>query len=176
LSCIFFVFHYDLFFVLLLNHKKYQKGETGVLSLQIPKFLEAQQSSQTSVLTPMPCKVTKVFVKPGQRVEKDQSLMTLEAMKMEVDFLFYFLFHLMFFFFIFFFHFICLIDIIYLFILFVPFLFCFFSFFFFFFCSFPSSISFELTENPSSHFIFSMLLKPLSMVSLTKSITLKEHL
>jgi len=45
-----------------------------------------QKSDASSVLSPMPCKVTKVLVKPGQKVEKDQPLVTLEAMKMEVLF------------------------------------------------------------------------------------------
>jgi len=43
-----------------------------------------QKSDASSVLSPMPCKVTKVLVKPGQKVEKDQPLVALEAMKMEV--------------------------------------------------------------------------------------------
>lgn len=56
-----------------------------MLALKEPEFLGQQKASASSVLTPMPCKVTKVLVKPGQKVEKDQPLLALEAMKMEVQ-------------------------------------------------------------------------------------------
>lgn len=36
-----------------------------------------------SVKTPMPCKISQVLVSPGQKVEKDTTLVVLEAMKME---------------------------------------------------------------------------------------------
>lgn len=50
-----------------------------------PAFLATESAGDvSSVLSPMPCKITQVLVKPGQKVEKDQQLMILEAMKMEV--------------------------------------------------------------------------------------------
>jgi len=36
-----------------------------------------------SLLSPMPCKILKVDVKPGDRVKKDQMLLVIESMKME---------------------------------------------------------------------------------------------
>lgn len=41
-------------------------------------------SSNASIITPMPGKVIKVLVKPGDSIVADQKLMILEAMKMEV--------------------------------------------------------------------------------------------
>jgi len=45
--------------------------------------MNQQKDTAASVLSPMPSKVTKVMVKPGQKVVKDQPLVALEAMKME---------------------------------------------------------------------------------------------
>ncbi len=39
-----------------------------------------------NVKSPMPCKVTVVYVKSGDKVKKGTPLMVLEAMKMEVSF------------------------------------------------------------------------------------------
>lgn len=36
-----------------------------------------------SLLSPMPCKILRVNVKPGDEVKKDQSLLVIESMKME---------------------------------------------------------------------------------------------
>lgn len=36
-----------------------------------------------SVKTPMPCKISQVFVKPGQVIKQGDTLIVLEAMKME---------------------------------------------------------------------------------------------
>lgn len=40
-------------------------------------------STSGSVKTPMPCKISQVMVKPGQKVEKGAAIFVLEAMKME---------------------------------------------------------------------------------------------
>ncbi|KAL7753477.1 hypothetical protein RI367_001252 [Sorochytrium milnesiophthora] len=49
-----------------------------------PTFLSAGKSETTgSVRTPMPCKISQVLVKPGDKVEKGAPLIVLEAMKME---------------------------------------------------------------------------------------------
>lgn len=41
------------------------------------------KSSNDKILAPMPGKVTKIFVIPGQKVQKGQTLLVMEAMKME---------------------------------------------------------------------------------------------
>lgn len=41
------------------------------------------ESNDGSLVTPMPCKISQVNVKPGDVVKKGQTLIILEAMKME---------------------------------------------------------------------------------------------
>jgi 3-methylcrotonyl-CoA carboxylase alpha subunit len=55
------------------------------LSLPVASFLEATEVSggASSVKTPMPCKITGVFTEPGKHVAKGETLIVLEAMKME---------------------------------------------------------------------------------------------
>ncbi|OZJ01662.1 hypothetical protein BZG36_05516, partial [Bifiguratus adelaidae] len=49
-----------------------------------PEFLHGGLTEATgSVMTPMPCKISQVLVKPGQKVEQGAPLVVLEAMKME---------------------------------------------------------------------------------------------
>jgi acetyl/propionyl-CoA carboxylase alpha subunit len=50
---------------------------------------ESDKININSVVTPMPCKIANVFVKVGQHVKKDDPLIILEAMKMEVKELFF---------------------------------------------------------------------------------------
>ncbi|KAI8393499.1 carbamoyl-phosphate synthase L chain, ATP binding domain-containing protein [Radiomyces spectabilis] len=56
------------------------------LKLPIPAYVTgsgAGAEAAGSVKTPMPCKISQVLVKPGQKIEKDMALIVLEAMKME---------------------------------------------------------------------------------------------
>jgi 3-methylcrotonyl-CoA carboxylase alpha subunit len=56
------------------------------LRLAPPKFLAKALGSKDlarSVMAPMPCKVLRVDVAPGQEVDKDQVLVVVESMKME---------------------------------------------------------------------------------------------
>ncbi|KAI8987177.1 carbamoyl-phosphate synthase L chain, ATP binding domain-containing protein [Pilobolus umbonatus] len=56
------------------------------LQLPTPKYLaEAMDGGHGvgSVKTPMPCKISQVFIQPGQYVEKGATILILEAMKME---------------------------------------------------------------------------------------------
>ncbi|KAL1934018.1 hypothetical protein VTP01DRAFT_6200 [Rhizomucor pusillus] len=56
------------------------------LDLATPEYIvgtAAGADSLGSVKTPMPCKISQVLVSPGQKVEKDTTLVVLEAMKME---------------------------------------------------------------------------------------------
>ncbi|CAG8440549.1 3459_t:CDS:10 [Ambispora gerdemannii] len=61
-------------------------GEHGKTVLQIPTpaYLSAETSDVVgSIKTPMPCKISQIFVTVGQVVEKGTPLIVLEAMKME---------------------------------------------------------------------------------------------
>lgn len=54
--------------------------------LATPAYIVASAKgadSAGSVKTPMPCKISQVLVTPGQTIEKGQTLIVLEAMKME---------------------------------------------------------------------------------------------
>lgn len=56
------------------------------MTLPTPGYILASAAGAAttgSVKTPMPCKISQVLVKPGQQVEKDTTLIVLEAMKME---------------------------------------------------------------------------------------------
>ncbi|ORY97946.1 carbamoyl-phosphate synthase L chain, ATP binding domain-domain-containing protein [Syncephalastrum racemosum] len=62
-----------------------EAGRTD-LTLPTPGYILASAAGVAgtgSVKTPMPCKISQVLVKPGQQVEKDTTLIVLEAMKME---------------------------------------------------------------------------------------------
>ncbi|CAB4390730.1 unnamed protein product [Rhizophagus irregularis] len=55
-----------------------------VLKIPEPSYLQSKLADVAgSIKTPMPCKISQVFVKPGQIVEKGTPLVVLEAMKME---------------------------------------------------------------------------------------------
>ncbi|KAM3581946.1 hypothetical protein VKS41_005386 [Umbelopsis sp. WA50703] len=61
-------------------------GEHGrtTFTIPTPSYLTAGAADAVgSVKTPMPCKISQVLVKPGEKVEKDAPLIILEAMKME---------------------------------------------------------------------------------------------
>ncbi|KAI8971513.1 carbamoyl-phosphate synthase L chain, ATP binding domain-containing protein [Mycotypha africana] len=59
------------------------------LKLPTPKYLEGLRNSQGtagaagSIKTPMPCKISQILVQPGQHIKKGDTLIVLEAMKME---------------------------------------------------------------------------------------------
>lgn len=54
------------------------------LFTELPLFASVKsEGSDGSVVTPMPCKISQVNVKPGDSVKKGQTLVILEAMKME---------------------------------------------------------------------------------------------
>ncbi|KAI7871713.1 carbamoyl-phosphate synthase L chain, ATP binding domain-containing protein [Spinellus fusiger] len=61
-----------------------QHGRTD-MRLAVPFYLSSNESvgAAGSVKTPMPCKISQVMVKAGQKIEKDAVLVVLEAMKME---------------------------------------------------------------------------------------------
>ncbi len=49
--------------------------------------LRQRESTQTDTITvPMPCKILKVYVKPGDRVSRGDTLFTMEAMKMQSNY------------------------------------------------------------------------------------------
>ncbi|KAG0336407.1 Methylcrotonoyl-CoA carboxylase subunit alpha, mitochondrial [Podila humilis] len=61
-------------------------AEEGKVTLDVPqpKFLTVGKEEKTgSLRTPMPCKISQVMCKPGDKVVKGQALVILEAMKME---------------------------------------------------------------------------------------------
>ncbi|KAG0237809.1 Methylcrotonoyl-CoA carboxylase subunit alpha, mitochondrial [Actinomortierella wolfii] len=63
----------------------FSEGE-GKVTLEVPKpkFLSmGKEEKGGSVRTPMPCKISNVMCKPGDKVTKGQPLVVLEAMKME---------------------------------------------------------------------------------------------
>eukprot|EP00842_Homolaphlyctis_polyrhiza_P005907 jgi/Hompol1/6317/HPOL_001076-RA len=60
-------------------------GNKHVLFMPVPAYLqtEAHGAGHGTVVTPMPCKISQVLVKPGDIVKAGQPLFILEAMKME---------------------------------------------------------------------------------------------
>ena len=65
----------------------FQQGSQYRLQYSTPTWLEKALGTKevtNSVLAPMPCKVLRVEVQEGDRVKKDQPLVVLEAMKMEM--------------------------------------------------------------------------------------------
>jgi 3-methylcrotonyl-CoA carboxylase alpha subunit len=64
----------------------FQQGRQFQLRLSQPAWLEKIEGSKedtNSVIAPMPCKVLRVSVEPGEAVKKDQPLIIIESMKME---------------------------------------------------------------------------------------------
>ncbi len=64
------------------------KGKTFVVDLSVGKKAGARggpSSSSDIVKAPMPGKVTKIHVKSGEAVEKGQTVVVMEAMKMEYN-------------------------------------------------------------------------------------------
>ncbi|NOZ08037.1 MAG: biotin/lipoyl-binding protein [FCB group bacterium] len=61
------------------------QDETGIL---LDKFGMSDSSSDTlgKIIVPIPGLIAKLFVSPGDTIEKDQKLFILEAMKMENEF------------------------------------------------------------------------------------------
>eukprot|EP00003_Mantamonas_plastica_P011841 TRINITY_DN2181_c0_g1_i7.p2 TRINITY_DN2181_c0_g1~~TRINITY_DN2181_c0_g1_i7.p2 ORF type:complete len:314 (-),score=131.83 TRINITY_DN2181_c0_g1_i7:12-953(-) len=57
--------------------------KTTKLQKPVPDFLKGGTSAKGSLVSPMPGKVTKIMVQPGQEVKKGDALLTMEAMKME---------------------------------------------------------------------------------------------
>lgn len=67
----------------------FSHGDHFILEDVVPSFLAgkgSQEGQEHSVIAPMPSRVVHVHVKPGAQVKKGQTLIVLEAMKMEVLF------------------------------------------------------------------------------------------
>jgi len=65
----------------------FQRGRQYKLQCSTPSWLDKAlgvKEGATSVLAPMPCKVLRVEVKEGAVVKKDQALVVIESMKMEM--------------------------------------------------------------------------------------------
>jgi propionyl-CoA carboxylase alpha chain len=60
-------------------------GPDGALSLEVvPRFVDPSEVvASGSLLAPMPAAVVSVAVEAGQRVERGQTVLVLEAMKMQ---------------------------------------------------------------------------------------------
>ena len=58
-------------------------GYKEELYIPQPSYSQTQESNDGSVVTPMPCKISHIAIKAGDAVKKGQTLMVLEAMKME---------------------------------------------------------------------------------------------
>ncbi|KAL9111155.1 MAG: hypothetical protein Q9227_004418 [Pyrenula ochraceoflavens] len=64
----------------------FSRGRQYRFSLPRPEWLARAlgvKDSKNSVVAPMPCKVLRVDVRSGEEVQKDQSLLVIESMKME---------------------------------------------------------------------------------------------
>lgn len=64
----------------------FQRGTQYRLTVPRAKWMDkalGMKDVANSVLAPMPCKVLRVEVQPGETVEKDQPLVVIESMKME---------------------------------------------------------------------------------------------
>ena len=60
----------------------FHDGQHVTLDVPVPSF-SATALDKGSLLAPMPGKIVKVFVEPGQQVTKGTPLLVMEAMKME---------------------------------------------------------------------------------------------
>lgn len=70
------------------NITLFQQGRQYRLRYATPKWIEKAlgvKDAAHSVLSPMPCKILKVHVKPGEEVKKEQVLVVIESMKMETS-------------------------------------------------------------------------------------------
>ncbi|KAL8820571.1 MAG: hypothetical protein Q9191_007486 [Dirinaria sp. TL-2023a] len=68
------------------NLTLFQQGRHYRLQSAVPGWMEKAlgvKDQAHSVLAPMPCKILKVQVEPGEAVRKDQPLVVIESMKME---------------------------------------------------------------------------------------------
>ncbi|KAL8940373.1 MAG: hypothetical protein Q9216_002844 [Gyalolechia sp. 2 TL-2023] len=66
----------------------FQQGRQYRLRCVTPGWIEKAlgiKDTAHSVLAPMPCKILRVEVEPGQRVKKEQVLVVIESMKMETS-------------------------------------------------------------------------------------------
>ena len=64
----------------------FQQGQQYRLQAVMPPWVEKAMGIKdhtNSVLAPMPCKILRVDVQPGEQVKKDQALVIIESMKME---------------------------------------------------------------------------------------------
>lgn len=69
------------------NLTLFQQGQQYRLRLATPSWVEKAlgiKDNAHSVLAPMPCKILKVHVDEGEIVKKDQPLVVIESMKMEM--------------------------------------------------------------------------------------------
>ncbi|KAL9600696.1 MAG: hypothetical protein Q9219_003026 [cf. Caloplaca sp. 3 TL-2023] len=70
------------------NITLFQHGQRHRLQCVTPRWIEKAlgiKDTAHSVLAPMPCKILRVEVEPGQRVKKEQVLVVIESMKMETS-------------------------------------------------------------------------------------------
>jgi 3-methylcrotonyl-CoA carboxylase alpha subunit len=58
-------------------------GESFTLELPKVSFITERPTNLGSLVSPMPGKIIQVSVKPGDHVQKGQTLVIMEAMKME---------------------------------------------------------------------------------------------
>ncbi|KAI4116673.1 MAG: hypothetical protein LQ338_007675 [Usnochroma carphineum] len=66
----------------------FQQGQQYRLQSVTPTWIEKAlgiKDTAHSVLAPMPCKILRVEVEPGQKVKKEQVLVVIESMKMETS-------------------------------------------------------------------------------------------
>ncbi|KAL8811555.1 MAG: hypothetical protein Q9223_006644 [Gallowayella weberi] len=66
----------------------FQQGQQYRLRSVTPRWIEKAlgiKDTAHSVVAPMPCKILRVEVKPGQEVKKEQVLVVIESMKMETS-------------------------------------------------------------------------------------------
>lgn len=64
----------------------FHRGTHFVVEQPQPKWLQTAlgvKESKNSVVAPMPCKVVRLHIQPGQEVQKDDELLVIESMKME---------------------------------------------------------------------------------------------
>ena len=67
----------------------HHKGRTWLwknIKEEQPRSTEKKKIPSGLILSPLPCRIQKVFVKPGERIKQGQSLLILSAMKMEYHF------------------------------------------------------------------------------------------